>query len=51
MVEDTKILNSISELDEAAIIAAKKCKFKPGLKDGKPIKLAVTIPFDFKLVE
>ena len=48
-VKGAKILNSIPELDEAAIIAANKCKFKPGLEDGKPVELAVTIPFNFKL--
>lgn len=36
---------------EAAVEAVKKWEFSPALKDGKPIKAEVTIPFRFKLEE
>jgi TonB family protein len=37
-------------LDEEAIKAVKKWKFRPGLKDGKPITVAATVEVIFKLL-
>ncbi len=37
-------------LDEKAIEAIKKWKFKPGLKDGKPVTVAATIEVNFRLL-
>ncbi len=51
-VEKTKILESTHEaFSEAAVKAAKQWEFLPAMKDGKPIKAEVTIPFRFKLAE
>jgi TonB family protein len=36
---------------EAAIAAVKQWEFSPAMKDGKPIKSEVTIPFRFKLAD
>lgn len=36
-------------LEEAAIEALKQSTFHPAIKNGKPIKLTVLIPYDFKL--
>lgn len=38
-----------ASLQEAALAAAKKMKFTPGKKDGKAVKVWVTVPFQFKL--
>ncbi len=37
------------DFDPAAIDAVKQWEFNPGMKDGKPIKVSVMIPFKFKL--
>lgn len=34
--------------DDAAIDAAKKCKFKPGTKNGQPAEDVATVPFTFQ---
>lgn len=45
-----KVLNGIGGgCDEMAIDAVKKTKFNPGIKEGKPVKVQVTIPIVFKL--
>jgi len=38
-----------SGLDEAAMDAVKKTRFKPGMQRGKPVKVQVSIPILFKL--
>ncbi len=35
--------------EEAAVEAAKKCKFSPAIQNGRPIALWVTFPFKFEL--
>jgi TonB family protein len=37
-------------LDEKAIEAVRKWKFRPGLKDGKPVTVAATIEVNFRLL-
>jgi protein TonB len=38
-----------SDLDQAALNAARSSKFSPGTKDGKPVVMKVRVPFEFKL--
>jgi TonB family protein len=37
-------------LDEKAIEAVRKWKFKPGYKDGKPVAVRATIEVNFRLL-
>ncbi len=49
-VKETKIIKGIGGgCDEAAMIAIMHVKFVPGKKEGKPVKVQVTIPIVFKL--
>jgi len=48
-VEKTEIFKSVPVLDDAALIAAKKCKFKPAKQRDKLVKVWMYIPFKFKL--
>jgi protein TonB len=48
-VENAKIFKSIPMLDDAALKAAKKCKFKPAKQRDKFVKVKMNIPFNFKL--
>ncbi len=48
-VSQARILKSIPTLDQAAIAAAKKFKFAPAKMDGTPVKVWMTIPFQFRL--
>ena len=48
-VLDAKILKSVPMLDEAALAAAKKCKFKPAKQRDRFVKVKMSIPFDFRL--
>ena len=51
-VGDVKVTKSLDEkygLDEQAVIAMKKWRFKPGTKDGKPVAVEVTVEMSFKL--
>jgi protein TonB len=49
-VSEISVLKSDSELlNEAAITAVKKVKFKPAQLEGKPIACTVIIPVDFRL--
>lgn len=46
-VEKTEVLSGDPILAEAAVRAAKKFKFKPFIRNGKPVKVATKLPFDF----
>jgi periplasmic protein TonB len=48
-VKVTKSLDDKYGLDEQAVIAMKKWRFKPGTKDGKPVAVEVTVEMSFKL--
>ena len=49
-VVDSKIKKSLQpDCDKAALEALKSVKWKPALKDGKPVKVWVTVPVMFKL--
>jgi TonB family protein len=48
--EDIKVARSLGMgLDEKAIEAVKRWKFKPAMKDGKPVAVAVNIQMVFRL--
>jgi protein TonB len=38
-----------AEMEQAALKAARGCLFKPGSQRGKPVPVAVMIPFEFRL--
>jgi TonB family protein len=53
--EEGKVLKAIVDkssgtvsLDEAALEAAYKCRYKPGIQDGHPVKVWVTYDVEFK---
>ena len=46
-VERADVVSGNPVLASAALDAAKKWKFKPFIKNGKPVKAATQIPFDF----
>jgi TonB family protein len=47
--KDFKVYKSgPGDLDEFAITAVKELKFKPAMKDGKPVEASVIIPIEFK---
>jgi protein TonB len=48
-VIDAKIFKSVPMLDESALSAARKCKFKPAKQRDKFVKVKMNIPFQFKL--
>ncbi len=48
-VEKANVFKSIPMLDEAAVAAAMRCKFKPAKQRDKFVKVKMNIPFDFKL--
>lgn len=49
LVESASIFKSIPMLDESALDAAKKCKFKPAKQRDKFVKVKMNIPFNFRL--
>ncbi len=56
--EEGKVLRAIVAkssgtacLDEAAIEAASKCRYKPGIQNGRPVKVWVTYAVEFILEE
>lgn len=48
-IEKVILLKSIPMLDEAALTAAKQCKYKPGKQRDKFVKVWVSLPFKFSL--
>jgi TonB family protein len=46
-VEGVDVVSGDPILSEAAVSAAKKWKFKPFIRNGKPIKVTTKMPFDF----
>ena len=40
-----------ASLDDAAVKAAKDCKFKPGIQNGQPVFCWVSFKYDFKLTQ
>ena len=48
-VENAVILKSIPMLDDAALAAAKRCKFKPAMQHDRFVKVRMNIPFTFRL--
>jgi TonB family protein len=46
-IEDTKIVKSIPELDEAAVTAVRQWTFKPAMAKGKPVAVWVAVPMRF----
>jgi TonB family protein len=46
-VEKTEVLSGDPLLVDAAVNAARKFKFKPFIRNGKPVKVATKLPFDF----
>jgi len=49
LVEEAEIVNGIPELDESAIKAIKKVKFKPGKHKGKPVNVWMDVPVHFEI--
>jgi TonB family protein len=46
---DVKVISGIGpELDSAAVDAAEKWRFQPGVKDGKPVPVKIAVEFDFR---
>jgi TonB family protein len=48
-VEGVEVISGEPVLVSSAVAAAKKCKFKPFIKNGKPIKVYTELPFNFAL--
>jgi protein TonB len=51
-VSDVRIARSLDStfgLDQQALNAAKAWTFKPGMKDGKPVRVAITLEMTFTL--
>jgi len=46
-VDRVEFVSGDKIFERAALDAARKWKFKPFIKDGKPVKVVTTIPFDF----
>jgi TonB family protein len=50
-VEGVEVLSGDPVLVPSAVAAAKKCKFKPFIKNGKPIKVSAKLPYDFAFTD
>ena len=51
-IADVRVTKSLDEsygLDQAAVAALKQWEFKPGQKDGKPVKVLVDVQMSFTL--
>ncbi len=48
-VRDTKVVKSVSVLDDAAVAAVKQWVFKPALSNNKPVAVWVAVPVKFTL--
>ena len=48
-VKVTKSLDQKYGLDDQAVIARKKWKFRPGTRDGKPVAVRVSVEMTFRL--
>jgi periplasmic protein TonB len=51
-VGEVKVTQSLDDkygLDDQAVIAMKKWRFRPGTRDGKPVAVQVTVEMSFKL--
>lgn len=48
-VKITKSLDPVFGLDEQAIVAARKWRFKPGMRQGQPVPVIITIELTFTL--
>ena len=48
-VKVARSLDSVYGLDEAAVKAMKQWEFKPGLKDGKPVAVRISVDMAFTL--
>jgi len=49
--QNVRVINPLGQgLDEKAIEAVKKWKFRPGIKDGKPVRVAASIEVNFRLL-
>jgi TonB family protein len=46
-VENVEVISGDPVLAKAAVDAVKKWKFKPFIKNGKPVKVSTKLPFDF----
>jgi protein TonB len=44
-----KMNDGSPEIKQAALDAAKKCTFKPAMKNNKPVEMWATVPFRFRL--
>lgn len=49
LVEEAEIVDGIPELNESAIKAVKKAKFKPGKHKGKPVNVWMDVPVQFNI--
>src|SRR5579863_5148835 len=50
-VENVEVISGDPILADAAVRAARKWKFKPFIKNGKPVKVNTKFPFDFAFAE
>ena len=48
-VRVTRSLDAMFGLDQEAIAAARRWRFKPGMANGKPVAVAITIELTFTL--
>lgn len=50
-VESVEVISGDPVLADAAVDAVKKWKFKPFIKNGKPVKVSTKLPMDFAFVD